>query len=200
MSWFFIISCLTGYFIGAIPTGYWLGCAFFNVDITQYGSKNIGATNFARVLGNKKYFFIIFLLDFFKAFGLLWSLYFISEHLHISLSISQSLFIASCLIIGNGMSVFLNFKGGKGVSTTAATLAYLMPFWFPFIISFFILILYATKRVDVAALSSITGITCIHFLPFFHTTVLVPFLIFATVWSFWCHKNNLVRIYESQGW
>ena len=61
------ISCLISYLVGSVPTGYWFAKHFFNIDITERGSGNIGATNIGRVFG-KKYFALIFLIDFLKAF------------------------------------------------------------------------------------------------------------------------------------
>ncbi len=201
MNWFFIISCCVGYLVGAIPTGFWIARIFFGIDIRQHGSGNIGATNVARVLKDKKYFFLVFLLDFSKAFLMLWGASFFSNFFHQPLSQFQLMIIATLLIIGNGWSVFLKFKGGKGVSTTAAILAFFLPFWFPFILLFFVCLMVVTKRVDVAALSTITAVTFLHFIPFFSVRIdLIPLFIFLTMWSFWRHKDNMVRIYEKQGW
>ena len=47
---FFCLIVLT-YFIGAIPSGVWIGKAFKGIDVRDYGSKNSGATNSYRVLG-----------------------------------------------------------------------------------------------------------------------------------------------------
>ena len=49
---FFCLIVLT-YFIGAIPSGVWIGKAFKGIDVRDYGSKNSGATNSYRVLGAK---------------------------------------------------------------------------------------------------------------------------------------------------
>ena len=44
---------ILAYFMGAIPSGVWLGKIFKNIDVRDYGSKNSGATNSYRVLGAK---------------------------------------------------------------------------------------------------------------------------------------------------
>ena len=66
-----ILFLISAYLVGSIPTGYLFAKYFFDCDITQEGSGNIGATNIGRVLGRRKYFFLIFFLDSFKAYGLL---------------------------------------------------------------------------------------------------------------------------------
>lgn len=44
------------YFIGAIPSGVWIGKAYKGIDIRNYGSKNSGATNSYRILGTKTWY------------------------------------------------------------------------------------------------------------------------------------------------
>ena len=48
-----IVYAVLAYFIGSIPSGLIIGKTFFNTDVRQYGSKNIGATNTYRVIGLK---------------------------------------------------------------------------------------------------------------------------------------------------
>lgn len=48
-----IVYAILAYLIGSIPSGLIIGKTFFNTDVRQYGSKNIGATNTYRVIGLK---------------------------------------------------------------------------------------------------------------------------------------------------
>ena len=63
MSLFF--ACLFSYLIGSIPNGLILGKLLWNIDLREYGSHNIGATNAWRTLG-KGPGLLIFFLDFLK--------------------------------------------------------------------------------------------------------------------------------------
>ena len=47
-----IVYAILAYLIGSIPSGLIIGKTFFNTDVRQYGSKNIGATNPYRVIGS----------------------------------------------------------------------------------------------------------------------------------------------------
>ena len=47
-----LLLILAAYLIGSIPTAYWIGKWFFNIDIREHGSKNMGASNTFRVLGS----------------------------------------------------------------------------------------------------------------------------------------------------
>ncbi|MCK4265308.1 glycerol-3-phosphate acyltransferase [Candidatus Babeliales bacterium] len=188
----FIGLFVCAYVVGSIPSGYWISRYFFNIDITQQGSKNIGATNVSRFLG-KKYFFIIFFLDMFKA-----SLFLLfCKFLKIDCLVL--LLLAVVFLIGNSCSIFLNFRGGKGVATTAGLLLVLASN--QVIMCFLILwiiLLFLSKRVDVASLSAILLTTLFYF--FFHDSIqydFLYFLIFLTCWIFFRHKNNLNGFYQS---
>ena len=63
---FFCLIVLT-YFIGAIPSGVWIGKAFKGIDVRDYGSKNSGATNSYRVLG-AKLGVVVLIMDVLKRF------------------------------------------------------------------------------------------------------------------------------------
>ncbi len=120
---------LLAYFIGAIPFGYLAG-KMNGIDLREHGSRNIGATNAIRVLG-KGWGIPVFLLDFLK--GLLPLLIvksYMGEELS-GMSVGNTITLLAvmfALIIGHTFTVFLKFKGGKGVATTAGCLFALSPF------------------------------------------------------------------------
>ena len=136
------------YFVGALPTSYYLVWLKTKKDIRTLGSGNSGATNAARVLGPVS-FFIIVGIDAFKAYGALWiaQLY--------GCDAWGVLAASAAVILGNSYSPFLSFSGGKGVATGLGILLFLFP---PLVVLgycvVFILVLMRMKRVDVASLSS----------------------------------------------
>ncbi|MES2202216.1 MAG: glycerol-3-phosphate acyltransferase, partial [candidate division FCPU426 bacterium] len=102
------------YLLGALPTGYLAGRALRGIDIRKEGSGNMGATNVFRVLG-KGPGIAVLLIDVAKgaaAVALLPRL--------IALP-AEGWVLAGGLaaVLGHNYTVFLNFKGGKGVATSA---------------------------------------------------------------------------------
>ena len=112
---------LASYILGAIPTSYLLSRLFAGIDLRQHGSGNLGATNLYRVLG-WKYAIPAGVFDMAK--GLIPVAVFAPR-------VSDSeLFALACgvaAIIGHVFSVFVRFKGGKGVATAAGVMLGLTP-------------------------------------------------------------------------
>ncbi|HKH83556.1 MAG TPA: glycerol-3-phosphate 1-O-acyltransferase PlsY [Gemmatimonadales bacterium] len=109
------------YILGAIPTSYLLSRLFAGIDLRQHGSGNLGATNLYRVLG-WKYAIPAGVFDIAK--GLIPVVAFAPR-------VSDSeLFALACgiaAILGHVFSVFVRFKGGKGVATAAGVMLGLTP-------------------------------------------------------------------------
>lgn len=112
---------LASYLIGAIPTSYLAGRLFRGIDLREHGSKNLGATNVYRTLG-WRYAVPVGLVDIAK--GAVPVLLFAPR-----VSDSQ-LFALACgiaAILGHVFSVFVRFRGGKGVATAAGVMLGLTP-------------------------------------------------------------------------
>lgn len=97
------------YILGSFPTGLFIGKKFFNIDIREHGSKNIGGTNSGRVLG-KKIGLLVSVIDILKV--LLPT--FIAN---IYLGVNYASIIGIFGMLGHCYPVFANFRGGKGVSS-----------------------------------------------------------------------------------
>jgi acyl phosphate:glycerol-3-phosphate acyltransferase len=109
------------YLAGAIPTSYLAGRLFRGIDLREHGSKNLGATNLYRTLG-WRYAIPVGLFDIAK--GAIPVLVFAPR-----VSSSQ-LFALACglaAIVGHVFSVFVRFRGGKGVATAAGVMLGLTP-------------------------------------------------------------------------
>lgn len=121
------VLIVISYLAGSIPFGLMIGRFVKGIDLRQYGSGNIGATNAGRVLG-KKWGLICLALDALK--GLLPVAFFpslvtwneptlMSEHLRVVAGIST--------VVGHMFPCWLGFRGGKGVATSLGVVAMLSP-------------------------------------------------------------------------
>ena len=116
-----VLWLLASYFVGAIPTSYLLSRLFAGIDLRKQGSGNLGATNLYRVLGWK---YAVPAATFDIAKGAIPVVVFAPQ-----VSDSQ-LFALACgvaAILGHVFSVFVGFKGGKGVATAAGVMLGLVP-------------------------------------------------------------------------
>lgn len=116
-----VLWLLASYFVGAIPTSYLLSRLFAGIDLRKRGSGNLGATNLYRVLGWK---YAVPAAAFDIAKGAIPVVVFAPQ-----VSDSQ-LFALACgvaAILGHVFSVFVGFKGGKGVATAAGVMLGLAP-------------------------------------------------------------------------
>lgn len=119
---------LLAYIIGSIPFGLIYAKKFAKVNVKEYGSKSIGATNVLRVVKEinpklaKKLAIATMLSDFLKAM-LPIAFAFINE---INSSTVWAMAILS--VVGHCYSIFLNFEGGKGVASGAGALILLVPY------------------------------------------------------------------------
>lgn len=110
-----ILFILAAYLIGSIPFGLILGKIFGKGDIRQQGSGNIGATNALRV-GGKKVGILTLLFDGLKGMIIIYAARVFSvDHPGLAVFLAEYCLIA--VIIGHCFSIFLGFKGGKGVAT-----------------------------------------------------------------------------------
>ena len=112
---------LASYLLGAIPTSYLAGRLFRGIDLRQHGSRNLGATNLYRVLG-WRYAVPVGLLDAAKGF-----IPVVAFAPRVSSSDLFALICGLTAVLGHAFSVFVRFKGGKGVATAAGVMLGLAP-------------------------------------------------------------------------
>lgn len=116
-----LLALAASYFIGAIPTSYLAARVFRGIDLRDHGSRNLGATNVYRTLG-WRYAIPVGLVDIAKG---------AVPVLLLAPQVSQSqLFALACgiaAIVGHVFSVFVRFRGGKGVATAAGVMLGLAP-------------------------------------------------------------------------
>src|SRR5258707_9392825 len=119
-----ILIVIVSYLIGSIPSGY-LVANFQGIDIRQPGSKTIGATNVLRVMG-KKWGYLVFFGEVLRGFVGVKVGFFLAESFGASVTLA-GLVAALCCILGHNYPVWLGFKGGKGIATSAGVVIALFP-------------------------------------------------------------------------
>ncbi len=102
---------LFSYFLGSFPTGYVIGKLIYKEDIRKYGSGNIGMSNVFRTFGPLPAL-ITFLGDAFKGYLP------VLLAIHFKFPVSVIVVVALSSILGHIFSIYLKFKGGKGIATT----------------------------------------------------------------------------------
>lgn len=116
------------YLLGSIPFGLLVG-RMKGIDVRTAGSGNIGATNVGRLLG-KKFLFLVFLLDMLKSLVPMIVASVIVRHVSLdSTGYFLWLAVGGAAVVGHMFSVFLKFKGGKGVATSAGVVLGLYPYY-----------------------------------------------------------------------
>lgn len=179
---------LLAYIIGSIPSGLIIGKLFFNTDVRLYGSKNIGATNTYRVIGLKAAL-PVFLCDVLKgAIGVL---------LFSSLGPIYMLLGGILAMVGHNWSIFLGFKGGRGVATGLGVLIALSPLVALICFVIWGIIVYFTKFVSLGSIvAAITG----PFLMWF-TNESIWFVLFNALAALFVvirHRENIQRLLAGQ--
>ena len=186
----YFIFFMLSYILGSIPFSVWIGKLWYGIDIRQHGSGNAGATNTFRVLG-KKAGVIVLILDVLKGYLAV----FLPVWLGLEHAGNIRVVCGLISVLGHVYSVFLNFKGGKGVATSLGVMVALAPLA---TISSAIVFLVLWRLSAYISLSSI--ISSIVF-PIFHliwhnnasklqwsVVVLMPLIILYT------HRSNIKRL------
>lgn len=190
----FVGVALMGYLLGSIPFGVIIGRRSAKVDVRQYGSGRMGATNVLRVAG-KKAAALVTILDLSKGIlavvfaGLIFS----EEYLMVSAQVLAAL----AAVAGHNWPVFLKFKGGRGVATFFGGLFFLCPWAALFGGAVLIIGVGLTRYVSLGSIAGVVG-TCAILVPLtiikgFPIEYLVYTLIGAT-FIIVMHRDNIARL------
>ncbi|WP_427707056.1 glycerol-3-phosphate 1-O-acyltransferase PlsY [Staphylococcus parequorum] len=192
-----IIMLILSYLIGAFPSGYVIGKLFYKKDIREFGSGNTGATNSFRVLGKPAGFLVTF-LDIFKGFIVvffpLWLP--VSAEGPISSFFTNGLIVGAFAILGHVYPVYLGFKGGKAVATSAGVILGMNPVLLIILAAIFFIILKLTKYVSLSSI--IASICCLIGAVLIRDVILVIVSIGVVVLLIIRHRSNIVRIFKGE--
>ncbi|MFP4500161.1 MAG: glycerol-3-phosphate 1-O-acyltransferase PlsY [Candidatus Hydrogenedentota bacterium] len=185
---YLILAVLLSYLIGCVPTGFWLGLAIKNIDIREHGSRNIGATNTLRVLG-KPLGAIALAGDMLKGVAAVQGFARLTgwEHAAIVCGVAA--------IVGHIFSVFVRFKGGKGVATSTGVFLGLAPLPTLITAAVFFAVVVVTRMVSAGSILGALTLTALiwllgYSLPLQIFTSAVALLVIVR------HRTNIQRILE----
>jgi acyl phosphate:glycerol-3-phosphate acyltransferase len=193
---YFLIG-LAAYLLGSIPFGFVLVWLFLKEDIRAKGSGNIGATNVVRS-GAKKLGILTFVLDACKGFLAVWlasRIAFTPDLASVPLQNAEAL-AALCAILGHIYTVWLHFKGGKGVATALGVFLALAPIAALAGLGVFIVVFALSKYVSLASILSAASFPAFAMLlphasygPWLTAVIfIVPIIIIAK------HHQNIARL------
>ena len=194
----YIIAAAIGYLLGSCPNGYLVSRAR-GVDIRKQGSGNIGATNVLRVMG-KKWGYLVFALDTLKGFVAVRLAFVVALALAPLTTQREIIGIAGGLacILGHTFPVWLGFRGGKGVATSAGVLLGLMPIAVVSVFAVWLILFQATRYVSVASIAAAAALPVFVMLylrlKMLTGASLLPFSILIAGVVIWRHRSNMKRL------
>ncbi len=202
MSMFYILI-LVSYILGSVPFGY-IVAKFKGIDITKIGSKNIGMANVFRNVG-PFYGILVLLLDAFKGF--------LPTFIAINYNLPdyQVLFIGLFSIIGHSFSIFLKFKGGKGVATSFGVFLAISPLISIIGLFIWIVSVLVSRYSSLGSILASTFVLTISLIYLFfnlnfnlfnnyykNSKIFLVALIFVSFFILIKHKDNFVRLLQGK--
>jgi glycerol-3-phosphate acyltransferase PlsY len=197
--WFLaIVCCVAGYLLGSFPAGYFAG-RLAGVDVRTLGSGNIGATNVLRVLG-KKWGLPVFAIDAFKGLAAVRAAFFFVQYWPEAKPYAEYFAILGAImsVVGHSFPVWLRFKGGKGVATSAGAMIGLVPLAVPPVFLVWLIVFQTTRYVSLASIIAavflpiIVGLLALWKLVDTRALIYVSILMMLLV--LWRHRSNFSRL------
>lgn len=184
---------VVSYLVGAIPMGYIAGRVLRNIDIRDYGSGVIGATNVLRVLG-KEAFVAVLIADALKGYVPVLTVWYLF-HTH-DLQVASGI----AAVLGHDYPVYIGFRGGRGVATSFGVYAALAMPLFVALVALGLFIALTLRYMSVMSMVTVPlGALVLLLLAVFHagddfTYTKTIFGAFATFFVFLTHVPNIKRL------
>lgn len=206
-----VLTFALAYLVGAIPTAVWWGKATHGVDVRHHGSGNMGATNVMRVLGWKVGVTVL-LFDILKGWMAaalvpelmlgeigVWGNAPEPEGTRLAGEMGVRLGCGVLAILGHSFPVFVGFRGGKGVATSAGVLLAVTPGALGVAALAFALGFGLTRYVAVGSLAAAVAYPATLFILHYGLGRPVPSVLlgigtFMGAWLFWTHRTNIARL------
>ncbi len=188
-----ILLVALSYLLGSVPTSFWVGRALYGVDLRQQGSGNLGATNAFRVLGWKAALPVL-LVDIAKGFVPAWLFPSVD-----GAPWGWALAYGAAAILGHVFSVWVRFKGGKGIATSAGVFLGLAPWAVLAGFAVWTFTVLTSRIVSLASiLAALTIPVAVWLLPHQGGRALQLFTVALAAFVIWAHRANLRRLLKGE--
>lgn len=181
-----VLLCALAYLLGSVPFGF-LAAKMAGLDITKQGSGNTGATNVLRTLG-PKYAIPVLVLDMAKGA--------VSAYAGLRLTglgTLGALLVGAAAVAGHNWSVFLRFRGGKGVASSAGVILVAFPLLLLAALGVFVLIVAVTRYVSLGSLLGAWTAVALSFTSGYDLTAQIPVTLLAAAITYQ-HRANIKRL------
>lgn len=183
-----VLLCIIAYLLGSIPSGVWIGQKFYNKNIRNYGSGNTGATNTFRILGIKAGI-LAAIGDILKGTIATFIPIYLDTDIH-------PILIGLFAILGHVYPIFLKFKGGKAVATTAGVALAIHPLFLFIFVGVFLVILFTTSTVSIASMLGVF-LAAIGSL-FLDDPIFSVVIWFLAILIIYLHRSNIQRLIKHE--
>ncbi|MDR1005974.1 MAG: glycerol-3-phosphate 1-O-acyltransferase PlsY [Bacteroidales bacterium] len=204
------LGVIVAYFLGSIPSAYWIGKSFYNIDIREKGSKNMGSTNTIRVLGLLPGLFVLG-VDVFKGwlaiylgniFGSCYLNHWDIDTGDLYLN-NYKLCLGVVAVIGHSLPFFAGFKGGKGVATMLGVVIGLFHNILPLVIGTFIVVFVAWRYISLASIVTSVSFpifyaTCSLWMNYQFNWLLFCFSSIVPLFIIFTHRKNIRRLIKGE--
>jgi glycerol-3-phosphate acyltransferase PlsY len=192
-----LLLIIIAYLIGSIPTALIISKKFFGIDIRDYGSGNMGATNTFRVLGSK-YGTLVMILDILKGAVAVGLYNFIPYYYGSDAELQRTNFMIGLglsAVAGHIFPLYANFKGGKGVATLFGMLLAMQPLVAISCVGVFLLVLFLTRYVSLSSiLAALFLPICVLWIWNEHEKLYRLFALIVAALVIFTHQKNIGRI------
>jgi glycerol-3-phosphate acyltransferase PlsY len=186
---------IVSYLIGSVPTALIISRRFFGIDIRDYGSGNMGATNTFRVLGSR-YGTMVMVFDILKGMAAVMLYNFLPFYINNDLERTNLMLgLGVAAVIGHVFPVFAGFKGGKGVATLLGMVLAIQPVIAISCIGIFVLVLFLTRYVSLSSILAAVALPiCVLWIWNENELLYRIFALFVAILVVVTHQKNIGRI------
>ena len=188
---------IAAYLIGSIPTAYWIGKIFFNIDIREHGSKNMGASNSFRVLG-AVWGIVVLLIDMGKGMAAVQLANAVDPSSWLGTELTfWKLIFGLVAVAGHIFPIFAGFRGGKGVATLFGVVIAIQPWTALISVGAFLIVVFLTKYISLGSIIAVVVFAaCVWFAVVESNVYMRWFSVIAATLVIGMHWSNIRRLFS----
>jgi acyl phosphate:glycerol-3-phosphate acyltransferase len=193
-----LLLLIAAYLLGSIPTSVWIGKAFYNIDVREFGSGNAGATNTFRVLGRKAGIPVL-IIDILKGTAAVALSYLPNLEPDSAPFVNLQLGLGIVALMGHIFPIFAGFRGGKGVATILGIVICITPVSCSLALIVFLVVLMLSRYVSLSSMSA--GVSypfILNLLLHNQNKTLMLFSVVVAALLIITHRKNISRLLKKQ--